>query len=121
MFGLTCPLERPPSDIMKLKSSAKLRRLDWVMGERGSRIFCCMSNAYLQISIVKTCTRRSNVWVLLHPQGDASLEVPHVCIDGSPIPDVVAGVRVRWAQDSLSHQQGLKVIVWIQLFFFFVK
>ena len=43
----TWPLERPPSDIMKLKSSAKLSKLDCVIGERGSRIFCCMSRAYL--------------------------------------------------------------------------
>ena len=32
---------------MKLNSSAKLSREDWVMGERGSRIFCCMSRAYI--------------------------------------------------------------------------
>ena len=33
---------------MKLKSSAKLRSDDWVMGDRGSKIFCCMSRAYIQ-------------------------------------------------------------------------
>ena len=36
-----------PCDIMKLKSSAKLSKDDCVMGERGSRIFCCMSRAYI--------------------------------------------------------------------------
>ena len=46
-LDLTWPLDRPPSDIMKLKSSAKLSRLDWVIGERGSKIFCCISSAYL--------------------------------------------------------------------------
>ena len=46
-LDLTWPLDRPPSDIMKLKSSAKLSRLDWVIGERGSKIFCCISRAYL--------------------------------------------------------------------------
>ena len=90
----TWPLERPPSDIMKLKSSAKLSKLDWVMGERGSRIFCCMSSAYLHTP-VKNITQ-SNTKVYLHPQGNASLEVAHVGIDSAPIPDIVAGVRVGW-------------------------
>ena len=79
---------------MKLKSSAKLSKLDWVMGERGSRIFCCMSSAYLYTP-VKNITQ-SNTKVYLHPQGNASLEVAHVGIDRAPIPDIVAGVRVGW-------------------------
>ena len=38
----------PPSDIMKLKSSAKLRSDDCVIGDKGSSIFCCISSAYIQ-------------------------------------------------------------------------
>ena len=83
---------------MKLKSSAKLSKLDWVMGERGSRIFCCMSSAYLHTPDMKADNlTQSNTKVFLHPQGNAPLEVAHVGIDSAPIPDIVAGVGVGWA------------------------
>ena len=116
---LTWPLERPPSDIMKLKSSAKLSKLDWVMGERGSNIFCCISSAYLhknhqcsQGSCQAENITRNNRKVVLHPQCNATLKVAHVGIDSAPIPDVVAGVWVRWPQNSLSYQQGLEMMRW---------
>ena len=43
----------------------------------------------------------------VHPQGDASLKMTHVRVNGTPITNVIRCVRMSWSQNPLSDEKSL--------------